>query len=93
MAGNFFDDSGLHFGLAMMGQPLVEMGAEIGVIHRVCTLATSTFNSLPHAGAVVTSLAVMHCTHKECYKDIAIVTIGIPVVYTIVGVIMAMLLY
>ncbi len=79
--------------LAMMGQPLVEMGAEIGVIHRVCTLATSTFNSLPHAGAVVTSLAVMHCTHKECYKDIAIVTIGIPVVYTVVGVIMAMLLY
>ena len=79
--------------LAMMGQPLVEMGANIGIIHRICTLATSTFNSLPHAGAVVTSLAVMHCTHKECYKDIAIITIGIPVVYTIIGTIMAILLY
>ena len=79
--------------LAMMGRPLMEMGADLGVIHRVCTLATSTFNSLPHAGAVVTSLTVMPCTHKECYKDIATVTIGIPVVYTIVGVVMAMLLY
>lgn len=79
--------------LSMMGRPLVEMGANLGVIHRVCTLATSTFNSLPHAGAVVTSLAVMRCTHKECYKDIAIVTIGIPIIYTIVGVIVAIVFF
>ncbi len=53
------------------------------MLHRVATMASGGFDSLPHCGAVVAVLAIAGLTHKEGYKDIGIVTVVIPVIATL----------
>jgi len=44
-------------------------------MHRVAVIGAGTLDILPHNGAVVTLLAVCGCTHRESYRDIAVVGI------------------
>ncbi len=53
-----------------------ERGIDPGLMHRIAVIGAGTLDILPHNGAVITLLAVCGCTHKESYKDIAIVAIG-----------------
>jgi len=41
---------------------------------------TGGFDSLPHCGAIVSILTVTGQTHKQAYKDMAIVTVVISVI-------------
>jgi H+/gluconate symporter-like permease len=45
------------------------------LLHRVAVMSSSTLDSLPHNGAVVTLLTVCGCTHRESYGDIVVVAI------------------
>lgn len=45
------------------------------LLHRVAVMSSGTLDSLPHNGAVVTLLAVCGATHRESYRDIAVVGI------------------
>ena len=49
-------------------------------------------DSLPHCGAVFTMLTIMSLTHKEAYKDYAVVTILIPLATVTILVIGTLLL-
>ena len=53
------------------------------VLHRVAVLASGGLHMLPHNGALLTLLAVSHCTHKESYKDICITCCVIPAVTSV----------
>jgi H+/gluconate symporter-like permease len=57
------------------------------VMHRVILLSAGSLDTLPHCGAIITLLSVTKLTHKECYKDIAVLTMGIPAitVITVIG--------
>ena len=46
--------------------------------HRRC----GGFDSLPHCGAVITMLTITQLTHKEAYRDTAVITVVIPVIAT-----------
>ena len=52
------------------------------VMHRIASLASGGLDTLPHNGAVITTLAICGLTHKESYKDIFITSVAIPISVT-----------
>ncbi len=74
---------GLQIFMQTMAPAYLEMGIEPQVLHRVATMASGGFDSLPHCGAVVAMLTITGMTHKEAYKDVGIITVVIPVISTL----------
>ena len=62
----------------------IAKGVEPEMLHRIATMASGGFDSLPHCGAVVAVLAIAGLTHKEGYKDLGVVTVIIPVFATLI---------
>jgi H+/gluconate symporter and related permeases len=52
------------------------------ILHRIASLACGGLDTLPHNGAVITTLAICGLTHKESYKDIFITSVVIPILVT-----------
>ena len=75
---------GLSIALESFGSDLARMAAEQGVspelMYRVTAMASVSFDSLPHNGAVITLLLVCGLTHLQSYKDIGMVTVIAPFV-------------
>lgn len=57
----------------------VEQGISLELVHRVTAISSGGFDALPHNGAVITLLAICGLTHRQSYKDIAVVAIAVPV--------------
>lgn len=55
-------------------------GIDPGVLHRIASISSGGLDSLPHNGAVLTLLAISHCTHKESYWGVCVTTVIIPVI-------------
>lgn len=66
-----------------------DQGMSLEAMHRLTAMAAGGLDTLPHSGAVVTLLLVCGLTHRQSYKDIAMVTIVGPVlaVAVLVGVV------
>ncbi len=75
---------GLQIFMQTMAPAYLEMGMEPQVIHRIATMASGGFDSLPHCGAIVAMLTITGLTHKEAYRDVGIITVAIPVLVTLV---------
>ena len=75
---------GLQIFMASLAPRYLEMGLEPETLHRIATLASGGFDSLPHCGAVVVMMTIMGLSYRKAYKDIAIVTIAVPVAATLV---------
>ncbi|QDZ41769.1 GntP family permease [Corynebacterium sp. sy039] len=75
---------GLSITMQTLGEQLAQLAHEQGIsmelMHRVIAMASVSFDSLPHNGAVLTLLIVCGMTHRLSYKDIAVCTIAIPIV-------------
>ncbi len=74
---------GMSIALATLGDTYLEMGLAAGIspelLHRVTAVATGGLDALPHNGAVITLLTICGLTHREAYRDIAVVAVVIPV--------------
>ncbi|MGN0096015.1 MAG: GntP family permease [Corynebacterium sp.] len=70
---------GLTITLETFGDQLAQMATDQGIslelLHRVIAMASVSFDSLPHNGAIVTLLLVCGLTHRQSYKDVGMVTI------------------
>ena len=79
---------GLTIALDALGQSYMAIAEQTGVspalMHRVAVIGSGTLDVLPHNGAVVTLLAICGSTHRESYRDIAIVGIAVPLIALIV---------
>ncbi len=77
---------GLTIALEALGTTYAEMAVQFGInpewMHRLAAMASGGFDSLPHNGAVITLLTICGLTHKTSYKDIAMVSLAIPVTVT-----------
>ena len=51
-------------------------------MHRIASLASGVLDTLPHNGAVITTLAICGLTHKDSYKDIFVTSVLIPILVT-----------
>ncbi len=87
---------GLSIALQSLGQQFLEMGRaagiDPGVLHRVASLSSGGLDTFPHNGAVITLLTVCGLSHRESYKDIAVVSLVIPFMTTVFLVSMGSLL-
>ncbi|MBK5927048.1 GntP family permease [Rhodobaculum claviforme] len=79
---------GMSIALATLGDTYLEMGRAAGVspdlLHRVTAVATGGLDALPHNGAVITLLTICGLTHREAYRDIAMVAVVGPIVALVV---------
>lgn len=80
---------GLQIFMETMAPDYLALGVSPEVLHRVATIASGGFDSLPHCGAVVAVLTITKLTHREAYKDIGVVTVAIPVLAGVVTVMAA----
>jgi H+/gluconate symporter-like permease len=74
---------GLQIFMQTMAPAYLEMGIRPEVLHRIATMASGGFDSLPHCGAVVAMLTITGLTHREAYRDVGIITVVIPVISTL----------
>lgn len=75
---------GLQIFMQSLAERYLALGIPPDVLHRIATVASGCIDSLPHSGGVVASLSIMRVTHKEGYKDLAMVTVVIPIIATAV---------
>jgi H+/gluconate symporter-like permease len=81
---------GLGIWMPSLAQFYLDAGVPAEVLHRVVTVASGGFDTLPHCGALITCLTVMGLTHRETYRDVFIVCVAIPLVATAVIIALAM---
>lgn len=81
---------GLSAFFTVMAPTLIASGANLNVVHKLAGAASATFDSLPHNGNINISLQVFGLTHKEGYKHMFIVQTLFPVVYTLIGLVIAL---
>jgi H+/gluconate symporter-like permease len=74
---------GLQIFMQTMAPAYLEMGIEPQVLHRIATMASGGFDSLPHCGAIVAMLTITGLTHREAYRDVGIITVVVPVLATL----------
>ncbi len=63
------------------------------IMHRIASLSSGGLDTLPHNGAVITTLAICGLTHKDSYKDIFVTSVIIPIFVTALVVIVTSILY
>lgn len=80
---------GLQIFMASLAPRYLEMGVEPDVLHRIATLASGGFDSLPHCGAIVVMMTIMGLSYRTAYRDIAMVTIVVPVAATLAAIALA----
>ncbi|GAA0314365.1 GntP family permease [Oceanobacillus oncorhynchi subsp. oncorhynchi] len=84
---------GLGITMEALGQKYNEIAATSGIapeaFHRIASIASGGLDALPHNGAVITILIVTGLTHKESYKDIAVVAIVFPILSLIPAILLA----
>lgn len=75
---------GLTITLQSFGEDLATLASEQGIalefMHRAMAMASVSFDSLPHNGAIITLLLVTGMTHRQAYKDIGVVTVIVPAI-------------
>lgn len=82
---------GMSIALEAMADRFLATGANPELLHRITSLASGGLDTLPHNGAVLTLMAACGLTHKDCYIDIFIVSLLIPVLSTIAAIILGSL--
>lgn len=75
--------------LEILGSKYLEMANAVGMnpemLHRVIAMASASLNMMPHNGALITLLAICGLTHKDCYKDLFVVGLLVPLAALIVA--------
>ena len=70
---------GLTIALSMLGEQWAQMATAQGIpleaLHRIIAVASIGIDPVPHAGALVTLLAICGLTHKDSYFDIIILMV------------------
>lgn len=84
---------GLSAFMALLAPQMIAQGADPSAVHRLATVTSGTFDSLPHNGNVNIALQVWGLNHKEGYKHIFWTQTLLPCVFAIIGCILAILLY
>ena len=70
----------------------IAAGANPGLVHRLTLAAATTFDSMPFSSMLNVTMGFLGLTHKDVYKQIAIVQIGATSIATIVGLIISMII-
>ena len=74
---------GLGITMEALGHEYYQIALSTGIspeaFHRIASIASGGLDALPHNGAVITILIVTGLTHKQAYRDLAVVSIAFPI--------------
>ena len=70
--------------MSSLAEHYLDLGVPPEVLHRVVTMGAGGLDTLPHCGAVITTFTIVGVTHKEAYRDLAAVTVVVPIIAVIV---------
>ena len=79
--------------LALMSERILAMGADPAAVHRLTSITSTAFDSMPHNVSFCKILMCYGYEHKEGYKYLMISNIAMPMVMSIVSMIVAMIAY
>jgi H+/gluconate symporter-like permease len=83
---------GMSIALETLGKQYLEWAGRTNVspemLHRIASISSGGFDTLPHNGAVITLLAITGMTHKDSYIDIGVTSLLIPVISGILSIIL-----
>ncbi|MCA9157759.1 MAG: GntP family permease [Planctomycetales bacterium] len=83
---------GLSIALSTLGATYLQLAEQSGIspelLHRVASMASGAFDTLPHNGAVITLLAITNLTHRSSYVDIFMVAVVVPAFATVAVIIL-----
>ncbi|MDR1573857.1 MAG: hypothetical protein LBS24_06065 [Clostridiales Family XIII bacterium] len=79
--------------LPIFGQSYIALGVNPQALHRLLLTTTQTFDSLPHSQSTAISLSVFGLTHKDAYKDVFVVTVIFPVIFSVFCCVCSMIFY
>lgn len=68
-----------------------EVGLNPELLHRIASMSSGGFDTLPHNGAVITLLAITGLTHRQSYIDIGMVSLVIPFTSTLLVILLSTL--
>lgn len=75
---------GMSIALGALGADLkaaaIADDVSLELMHRVTSVASGGLDTLPHSGALITLLLICGLTHRQAYKDIAVITIVMPLI-------------
>lgn len=78
---------GLSIALKALGETYRARALEAGIhpelLHRIASMSCGGLDSLPHNGALITLLIICGVTHRQSYRDVAVVTIVCPLAGTL----------
>lgn len=73
---------GMSIALGVMAKDWLAWANQVGLspelLHRIASIASGGFDTLPHNGAVITLLAICGMTHVKSYADIGVCSVVIP---------------
>lgn len=72
---------------------IVAMGVNPGLVHRLATVTSTTFDSLPQNGSAYMNLRVFGYTHKTGYKYMFLTTVCITSVVAVITLIATLIFY
>lgn len=84
---------GLQIFMQTMAPAYLDLGISKEVLHRIAVIASGGLDSLPHCGAVIAMLTITGMTHRQGYRDIAMVTVVFPIIATLVCIALVPVLY
>lgn len=85
--------SGMVISAQSICQTAISMGANAAMVKRLAMTACTTLDSLPHSSNIAAYLSFMGCTHKEAYRQVAVIQILGTSVVTAVGCVLMMIFY
>lgn len=69
--------------LPLFSESYLAMGVNAGALRRLLLCTSQTFDSLPHSQSVAITLSLFNMSHKEGYKDMFVITVIFPVIFSI----------
>lgn len=86
---------GLGITLEALGSHYYEIATTVGpspeAFHRIASIASGGLDSLPHNGAILTILIVTGMTHKQSYREMAVIAIFFPMLSLIPAIALAIM--
>lgn len=84
---------GLGIAMETLSETYVNLDLDPNAIHRIAAMASGGLDSLPHNGAVITTLVVTGLTHKDGYIHVFMTCVIAPILSAIPALLVAILFY
>lgn len=71
---------GITIAMDNFAERLLATGANPEIMHRLCTIAAGTLDTLPHAAGIFATLGLMGLTHKNSYVHCFWTSVAVPII-------------